>query len=126
MSLRTPLAEARGLGSAKEGTGHWVAQRLTALALIPLTLWFVVSVLTLMHASYFTVVNWMHAPWNAILLVLTVLTVYWHAYLGLQVIVEDYVHREWLKLSVIVALRFIAVILAAIGIFAVLRVAFGG
>lgn len=126
MSLRTPLAEARGLGSAKEGTGHWVAQRLTALALIPLTLWFVVSVLTLMHASYFTVVNWMHAPWNAILLVLTVLTVYWHAYLGLQVIVEDYVHREWLKLSIIVALRFIAVILAAIGIFAVLRVAFGG
>lgn len=126
MSLRTPLAEARGLGSAKEGTGHWVAQRLTALALIPLTLWFVVSVLMLMHSNYVSVVNWIHAPWNAILLVLTVLTVYWHAYLGLQVIVEDYVHVGWLKLSVIVALRFIAVILAAIGIFVVLRVAFGG
>ncbi|HKT32006.1 MAG TPA: succinate dehydrogenase, hydrophobic membrane anchor protein [Gammaproteobacteria bacterium] len=126
MSYRTPLARARGLGSAKDGTAHWIAQRLTAVALVPLSLWFVVSVLMLMHSDYVTVVNWMHAPWNAILLVLTVLTVYWHAYLGLQVIVEDYVHVGWLKLSVIVALRFIAAILAAIGIFVVLRVAFGG
>ena len=125
MSYRTPLARARGLGSAKEGTAHWVVQRLTAVALVPLSLWFVVSILMLMRADYITVVNWMHAPWNAILLVLLVLTVYWHAYLGLQVVVEDYVHVAWMKASVIVLLRVIAVVLTAIGIFVVLRVAFG-
>lgn len=125
MSYRTPLARARGLGSAKEGTSHWLVQRITAVALIPLSLWFVISILMLMHADYFTVVNWMHAPWNAILLVLLVLTVYWHAYLGLQVVVEDYVHDEWMKLGTLLLLRFIAVILAAIGMFVVLRIAFG-
>lgn len=125
MSYRTPLARARGLGSAKEGTGHWLVQRITAVALIPLALWFVISILMLMHSDYVTVVNWLHAPWNAILLVLLVFTVYWHAYLGLQVVVEDYVHVGWLKLSTLVVLRFLAVILAAIGIFVVLRVAFG-
>jgi succinate dehydrogenase / fumarate reductase membrane anchor subunit len=126
MSFRTPLARARGLGSAKEGTGHWVAQRITAVALVPLCLWFVVSVLMLIHADYVTVVNWMHTPWVAVLLVLLVAAVYWHACLGLQVVIEDYVHDEWLKLGGIVLFRFIGVILAAAGIFAVLRVAFGG
>jgi len=126
MSFRTPLARARGLGSAKEGTGHWVVQRITAIALVPLCLWFVVSVLMLMHADYVTVVNWMHTPWVAVLLVLLVATVYWHACLGLQVVIEDYVHDEWLKLSAIVLIRFISVILTAAGIFVVLRVAFGG
>ncbi|MGH8293187.1 MAG: succinate dehydrogenase, hydrophobic membrane anchor protein [Gammaproteobacteria bacterium] len=125
MSYRTPLARARGLGSAKEGTGHWIMQRITAVALVPLSLWFVVSILMLMHADYVTVVNWMHAPWNAILLVLLVLTVYWHAYLGLQVVVEDYVHVAWLKVSAIVLLRLLAGVLIAIGIFVVLRIAFG-
>ena len=126
MSFRTPLARARGLGSAKEGTGHWVTQRITAVALVPLCLWFVVSVLMLMHADYVTVVNWMHTPWVAVLLVLLVAMVYWHACLGLQVIIEDYVHDEWLKFGVIVLIRFVSVILAAAGIFVVLRVAFGG
>lgn len=125
MSYRTPLARARGLGSAKDGTAHWVVQRITAVALVPLSLWFVVSILMLMHKDYVTVVNWMHAPWNAILLVLLVLTVYWHAYLGLQVVVEDYVHVAWAKVSAIVLLRLLAVVLTAIGIFVVLRVAFG-
>ena len=126
MSYRTPLARARGLGSAKGGTGHWVAQRITAVALVPLCLWFAVSVLRLIHADYVTVVNWMHSPWVAVLLVLLVAMVYWHACLGLQVVIEDYVHAEWLKLSSIVLIRFISVILAAAGIFVVLRVAFGG
>ncbi|MDE2069642.1 MAG: succinate dehydrogenase, hydrophobic membrane anchor protein [Gammaproteobacteria bacterium] len=125
MSYRTPLARARGLGSAKDGTTHWVVQRITALALVPLSLWFVVSILMLMHKDYVTVVNWMHAPWNAILLVLLVLTVYWHAYLGLQVVVEDYVHVAWVKVSAIVLLRLLAVVLTAIGVFVVLRIAFG-
>lgn len=126
MSYRTPLARARGLGSAKDGTTHWIVQRITAVALVPLSLWFVVSILILMHADYVAVVNWMHAPWNAILLVLLVLTMYWHAYLGLQVVVEDYVHVAWVKVSAIVLLRLLAVVLTAIGIFVVLRIAFGG
>lgn len=126
MSYRTPLARARGLGSAKDGTTHWIVQRITAVALVPLSLWFVVSILMLMHADYVAVVNWMHAPWNAILLVLLVLTMYWHAYLGLQVVVEDYVHVAWVKVSAIVLLRLLAVVLTAIGIFVVLRIAFGG
>lgn len=125
MSYRTPLARARGLGSAKDGTAHWVVQRITAVALVPLSLWFVVSILMLMHQDYVSVVNWMHAPWNAILLVLLVLTVYWHAYLGLQVVVEDYVHVAWVKVSAIVLLRLLAVVLTAIGIFVALRIAFG-
>ncbi|MGH8397073.1 MAG: succinate dehydrogenase, hydrophobic membrane anchor protein [Gammaproteobacteria bacterium] len=126
MSFRTPLARARGLGSAKEGTGHWLTQRITAVALIPLTLWFAASVLVYMHADYATVESWIHTPWTAVLLVLLVATVYWHACLGLQVVIEDYVHDEWLKMGVIVLIRFVSVILVVAGIFVVLRIAFGG
>lgn len=126
MSFRTPLGRARGLGSAKRGTGHWLAQRFTAVALIPLSLWFVISVMIYLRADYGTVLNWMHSPVVAVLLVLLVATLYYHAYLGLQTVIEDYVHDEWLKVSTLVLLKFICILLAAAGIFAVLRVAFGG
>ncbi|MHB8404324.1 MAG: succinate dehydrogenase, hydrophobic membrane anchor protein [Gammaproteobacteria bacterium] len=126
MSFRTPLGRARGLGSAKRGTGHWLAQRITAVALIPLSLWFVISVMIYLRADYGTVLNWMHSPVVAVLLVLLVATLYYHAYLGLQTVIEDYVHDEWFKVSTLVVLKFICILLATAGIFAVLRVAFGG
>lgn len=126
MNFRTPVGRARGLGSAKRGTGHWLAQRLTAVALLPLTLWFMVSVLAHLHADYVTVLNWLHSPAVAVLLVLLLATLYYHAYLGVQMVIEDYVHNEWLKISSLMLLKFICILLAAAGIFAVLRIAFGG
>jgi succinate dehydrogenase / fumarate reductase, membrane anchor subunit len=126
MSLRNPLARARGLGSAKEGTAHWMSQRVSALALIPLTLWFAYSVLLLVHGGYGQARAWIHAPMVAVLLVILIGTVFYHAYLGLQVVVEDYVHGEWSKFGSLLLIKFICVLLALSGIFAVLRIAFGG
>lgn len=125
MSFRTPLGTARGLGSAKAGTGHWWAQRVTAVALIPLSLWFAVSVLQLTHADYVVTVNWLHTPYVAVLLSLFLATLFYHAYLGVQVVVEDYVHAEWLKIVTLLLIKFVAVLLAAAGIFTALRIAFG-
>ncbi|MGH8372681.1 MAG: succinate dehydrogenase, hydrophobic membrane anchor protein [Gammaproteobacteria bacterium] len=126
MSLRNPLARARGLGSAKEGTAHWMSQRVSAIALIPLTLWFAYSVLLLVHADYAQAYAWIHAPLISVLLVILIGTVFYHAYLGLQVVVEDYVHGEWSKFGSLLLIKFICVLLALSGIFAVLRIAFGG
>lgn len=126
MSFRTPLGRARGLGSARTGTAHWMAQRISAVALIPLTLWFVVSVLSMVRANYFTVVKWLHAPTVAVLLVLLVGALYYHANLGLQIVIEDYVHDAGLKLSTIILTRFASIVVAVTGIFVVLRVALGG
>ena len=126
MSFRTALGRARGLGSAKDGVGHWWGQRVSALALIPLCLWFAVSVLTLVHADYGTAQAWVHIPWVAVLLVLLLAAVFYHAYLGVQVVVEDYMQGEALKLASLLAIKFLCVLLAAGGIFAVLRIALGG
>jgi succinate dehydrogenase / fumarate reductase membrane anchor subunit len=125
MSLRNPLATAKGLGSAKTGTSHWWAQRVSALALIPLSLWFAVSVLQLVHADYVVVISWLHAPWTAVLLSLFLFTVFYHAYLGVQVVVEDYVHVEWLKITLLLVIKFICILSAAAGVFTALRIAFG-
>jgi succinate dehydrogenase / fumarate reductase, membrane anchor subunit len=124
--LRTPLGRAVGLGSAKEGVGHWWAQRVSALALIVLGLWFVVSVIALAGADRAAVAAWLHHPLPAIITILLLIGVFYHAALGLQVVIEDYVHSEWLKLSTLVVMRLISIALAVAGIFAVLRLAFGG
>lgn len=126
MSLRNPLARARGLGSAKEGTAHWMAQRVTALALIPLTIWFAYSLLNLLHRDYAHAYVWVHAPLVAVLLVILIGAAFYHAYLGLQMVVEDYVHGAWSKFGSLLLIKFICVLLALSGIFAVLRIAFGG
>jgi succinate dehydrogenase / fumarate reductase, membrane anchor subunit len=124
--LRSPLGRAIGLGSAKEGVEHWWAQRVSAVALIPLGLWFAASLVALAGADRAAVLAWLHAPVQAILAILLLIAVFYHAALGLQVVIEDYVHAEWLKVPSLVAMRLVAFGLAVAGIFAVLRIAFGG
>ena len=126
MSLRTDLGRVRGLGSAREGVAHWWAQRLTAIALIPLILWLVGSIVELAGADIVAVESWVADPIVAVLLMLLLGTAFHHAQLGLQVVIEDYVHCEGLKLFSIVLVKFLAIALAASSIFAVLKIAFTG
>lgn len=125
MTLRTPLAAARGLGSAKEGVDHWWKQRLTAVALVPLALWFAFSVALLGGADYYTAVAWLGHPVNAVLMMLALAVGLWHGALGVQVVIEDYVATEWRKLAMLLLTQFGAVALALAGIFAVLQIALG-
>ena len=126
MSLRTDLGKVRGLGSAREGVGHWWAQRLTAIALIPLLFWFVASVVPLVGAELRIVREWISSPVNSVLLLTLIVAVFHHAQLGLQVVIEDYVHRGWLKLASVIAVKFAAFGLGATSLFAVLKIAFTG
>ena len=126
MSLRSPLGRALGAGSAKEGVHHWWLQRLTAVALIPLGIWFVVSLLALPALDYPVVTAWMSQGWTAVLLLLFVLTASWHSYLGVRVVVEDYVHNSGTKSLALALVAFLHVVIAVAGVFAILKVAFGG
>lgn len=123
--LRHPMKHARGLGSAQHGAGHWWTQRVTAAALIALGLWFVFTVLSLLHADYAVARAAVAKPWNALLLILFVVTMFWHAVLGLQVVIEDYVHTRWKEVVLLVAIKFLAVLCALAGVLAVLRIALG-
>lgn len=125
MSLRSPIANARGLGSAKDGTTHFWTQRLTAIALAPLLLWFVSAVVGLVGADYAAVVAWIAHPVNAVLFLVLLLTMCWHSMLGMQVIVEDYLHGG-MKMGVLILLKFGHVMVAIAGSFAILNVAFTG
>ncbi|MCA0247785.1 MAG: succinate dehydrogenase, hydrophobic membrane anchor protein [Rhodospirillales bacterium SCN 65-16] len=124
--LRTPLSRARGLGSAKDGLHHWWVQRLTAVALIPLVVWFAVSLVMLSGADYDAARAWIGSPVVMVLLILTVVIGLHHAQLGMQVVIEDYVHSEGLKLASIIAVRFIAVFFGLAATVAILRIGFGG
>jgi succinate dehydrogenase / fumarate reductase membrane anchor subunit len=125
MSLRSPLGKVLGAGSAKEGVHHWWLQRLTSIALIPLTIWFVVSLLSLPSFDHVVVISWMSGSWTALFLILFVLVATWHSQLGVRVVVEDYVHGGTKTLTLVV-LTFIHAVVAVAGVFAVLKVAFGG
>ena len=126
MTLENPLARVRGLGSAKAGAKHWWAQRITAVALVPLTLWFVYSALSLAGADYAAAKAWLADPVNAILMVLSVIATFHHLQLGLQVVVEDYVHCEILKIASLIAIKLGSFALAVAAVFSVCKVAFGG
>jgi len=124
--LRTPLARARGLGSAKAGVHHWWAQRLTAIALIPLVVWFAISLVMMSGADYNVVRAWIGSPVVMVLLILTIATGLHHGQLGLQIVIEDYVHSDGWKLALLVLVRFIAVFFGLAAVVAVLRIGFGG
>ena len=126
MDRRTPLARARGLGSAKDGVGHWWAQRLTAIALIPLVVWFAISLIMLSGADYTVVRAWIGSPLVMMLLTLTIVVGLHHGQLGLQVVIEDYVGNDGWKLALIVFVKFIAVLFGLGAIVAILRIGFGG
>jgi succinate dehydrogenase / fumarate reductase membrane anchor subunit len=125
MSLRTPLGRVEGLGSAKDGTAHWWSQRVTAVALVPLTLWFMFSLLSLPALDYATVRTWLSLPLTGFLAVLLVGVLAYHSYLGTSVIVEDYEQSAGMKVLYLLSLRFLYVLVGGASIFAILRVAFG-
>lgn len=124
--MQTPLKRVKGLGSAKSGTDHFWMQRLTALALAPLGIWFVYSLIVLIGTGHEGVVEWMRQPLNSTLLALVAATVFYHSKLGIQVVIEDYVHAEWLRFTSLILNNFIHVLLGVAAVISVLRVAFGG
>jgi len=126
VSLRTPLRRVLGAGSAKEGVHHWWLQRLTSVALVPLMVWFAVSLLSLPSFDHATVAAWMHGTMTALLLILLVLIATWHSQLGVRVVVEDYVPAAGARTVTLTLLTFLHALLAVAGVFAILKVAFGG
>ena len=125
-SMRSDLGRVRGLGSAKEGVHHWWMQRLTAIALVPLTLWFVASIASLAGADHAAVTAWMGSPFVAITLMILIVATFYHAQLGLQVVVEDYVGDEGVRLGVLVLIKFLSIVLSVVSLYAILKIGFGG
>ena len=125
-SMRSTLGRVRHLGSAKEGVHHLLMQLLTGLALVPLVLWFVISVAGIAGMDHATATAWISSPAVAITLVLLITATFYHAQLGVQVVVEDYVHNEGVRLATLIAVKFAAIVLGVAAVFAVLKIAFGG
>ena len=125
-SLRSNVARVRGLGSAHEGVHHWWGQRLSALALIPLGLWLVISLVGHAGADRAAIVQWLGAPFTLGALALTLIAVFYHAVLGLQVVIEDYIHVKGAKFALVILIQFAAFALAAAAIVSLLVVAFAG
>ena len=122
-SMRTDLGRVRGLGSAKEGVHHWWMQRLTAIALVPLILWFVASLAGLAGAGHTETVEWLGSPLVAIAMILMVVATFYHAALGVQVVIEDYVHHEGLKFFWLIAAKFIFLVFGIAAVFSLLKLA---
>lgn len=125
MSLRNPLGRVLGLGSAKGGSAHWYAQRVSAVALVLLGVWFILSLAKLDAASYEQVTGWLGSPLDTALAMLFVGAAAWHAMLGLQVVVEDYVADKGVRVGVLLAIRFALIVAAVVGVLAVLRIGLG-
>jgi len=125
MSLQTPLGRFLGHGSARDGTEHWWMQRINAVALVPLCLWFVVTLATLANYEYATILLWVTQPFNAIMLILLLMAVLYHSLLGLQVVVEDYVHTDWTKVSILMLFKLVHIALGVAAIYSILTISTG-
>lgn len=122
-TMRTPMGRVEGLGSARMGTRDFWQQRITAVAMVPLAIWFAWSALEFVGVDYTVALTWLHEPWNAILMILFVAAIAQHLSIGVQVIIEDYFHNEGVKLTFIVLKRFGIWLIAAASVFSILRVA---
>jgi succinate dehydrogenase / fumarate reductase membrane anchor subunit len=125
MSLRSPLGRVLGLGSARDGTSHWWGQRMSAIALVLLGSWFVISLAMMPGFEHSHAAAFIGQPLNAVLLMLLSVAMAYHSWLGVQVVVEDYVHSHGLKLAALVISRFAHIFLAVVALFAILRLGIG-
>ena len=125
MSFRSSLGKTRGLGTAHGGTHHWWVQRLTSIALVPLIPWFAISMVSLAAVDHATAAAWLARPYNAVLTLILAVAMFHHMHLGLQVVIEDYIHSRGVKFAAIVAARFFAAILVAWTVYAVFMTALG-
>jgi len=125
MSLRTPLGNVLGLGSAKDGTGHFWGQRISGIGLLILGLWFVYAILTIPGFAHADALVFIGAPFNSVLLMLLVVTMSYHSILGVQVVIEDYVHGHGLKLASLIISRFAHTFLAVAAIYAIIKIGLG-
>lgn len=125
MSLRSPLGRVLGLGTAKDGTSHWWGQRVSAVALLVLGIWFAFSLLTLAGPGHADVIAFVEQPINSVLLLLLTISMAYHSYLGIQVVIEDYVHAPGIKVVALLVSRFAHILLAAAALFAILKIGLG-
>jgi len=122
MSLRHPLAKVKGLGSSGEGSHHWWSQRITALLLIPLTVWFMFSMVFHINDNLDDIHQWISQPVVSVLLLIYLPTMFYHAQLGLQVVIEDYIHAEGIKTIILLLSKAVLLLAAIASIFSVLRI----
>lgn len=122
MGLQSPLGKAIGLGSAKHGFSHWWLQRVSAVALIPLCIWFVFSIACLIQSDYATVVAWFDSPIQTSLMIVFVLTLIYHAQTGLQVVIEDYIHAKFVNLVLLYSIKFLSVLMAVVSVVSIFRI----
>jgi len=125
-NLRTPLSRAVGLGSAKEGVAHWWHQRVSAIALAPLTIWFIWVLFQTIGQDYATVREYLRQPWTATLMISYLVCLFYHGRLGLQVVIEDYVHQRGIETTLQILVKFAAFLIGAASVIAMLRIAVGG
>ena len=123
---RTSLSRARGLGAAGHGVGHWIGERITSVALVPLVIWGVSSALLIAAGDYRTAVGWLASPVNAVLLALLLAVGFWHMHAGMRVVIEDYIQRTLSRSALLLLNLFVCVLAAGLAIFAVAKVAITG
>lgn len=123
MRLELPLAKVKGMGASGEGSHHWWRQRLSALVLIPLTLWFLFSIVDQLGQSHLAVQEWIADPFTAFCLILYSIFMFYHAQLGLQVVIEDYVHNRGIRLALLLFSKVVLLLFGILAVFSVLRIA---